>query len=71
MKDMFEKIKNYFFKPISVEGEEFVVGLKTIKPSEITNIKQNAMGHGDRKRYFTNYNAELLNRISEIKSKNS
>jgi hypothetical protein len=29
------------------------------------------MRHGDRKWYFTNYNAELVNRISEIKSKNS
>lgn len=66
-----EKLKNYFFQPISVEGEEFVVGLKTIKPSEISSIKQNSMRHGDRKRYFTNYNAELVNRISEIKSKNS
>jgi hypothetical protein len=66
-----EKLKNYFFQPISVEGEEFVVGLKTIKPSEVSSIRQNSMRHGDRKRYFTNYNAELVNRISEIKSKNS
>lgn len=71
MREMIDKLRNYFFKPINVNGEEFIVGLKTIKPKETTNIKQNAMGHGDRKRYFTNYNAELLNRISEIKSKNS
>ena len=25
--------------------------------------------HGDRKRYFTNYNKELVDRISEIKAK--
>ena len=68
---MIEKFKNYFFQPINVEGEEFVVGLKTIKPSEVLCAKHNSMRHGDRKRYFTNYNAELLNRISEIKSNNS
>jgi hypothetical protein len=44
-----EKLKNYFFQPISVEGEEFVVGLKTIKPSEVSSIRQNSMRHGDRK----------------------
>ena len=66
-----EKLKNYFFQPISVDGEEFVIGIKTINPDEKTSIKQNAMLHCERKRYFTNYNADLVNRISEIKSKNS
>lgn len=71
MKGFIDKIKSYFLQPVSVKGEDFVIGVKTIKPSEITSIKQNAMRHGDRKRYFTNYNAELVNRISEIKSNNS
>lgn len=71
MKEMINKLKNYFFKPIAVDGEEFVIGIKTINPDEKALIKQNAMLHGERKRYFTNYNADLVNRISEIKSKNS
>jgi hypothetical protein len=42
------------------------------------NIKANkrplqALGvtHGDRKRFWTNYNAELVNKISEIKKATS
>lgn len=71
MKEWIYKLKNFLVKPIEVDGEEFITGVKTIKPSEKAKLKQNAMRHGDRKRYFDNYNAELLNRISEIKSKNS
>jgi hypothetical protein len=71
MNKLLSKIKNYFYKPINAEGEEFVVGVKTINPSTLTEPVFNSMRHGDRKRYFGNYNADLVNRISEIKSKNS
>jgi len=41
------------------------------EPKQQTNIikPQFALGitHGDRKRWWTNYDASLLNRISEIK----
>lgn len=66
-----DKLRKYFFKSIEAEGEEFVTGVKTILPSSNINPKYNTMTHGDRVRYFDNYNVELLNRISEIKSTNS
>jgi hypothetical protein len=71
MRNIIDKIKNYFYKPIEVEGEEFVIGVKTILPKSNSTPKYNAMSHGDRVRYFDNYNVKLLNRISEIKSSNS
>jgi uncharacterized protein (UPF0305 family) len=64
------KLKSYF-KPFEVQGEDFVVGVKTIMPKEIMQHKQNSMTPGDRKRYFDNYNQNLINRISDIKSTNS
>jgi hypothetical protein len=66
-----DKLRKYFFRPIDVEGDEFVTGVKTILPSSNIKPKYNTMTHGDRIRYFDNYNVELLNRISEIKSYNS
>jgi hypothetical protein len=45
MKEMINKLKNYFFKPIAVDGEEFVIGIKTINPDEKASIKQKAMLH--------------------------
>lgn len=72
MKKLINKIKGYIFKPLVVGGEDIKIGaLKTTKPEVSIKPTANAMRHGDRKRYFTNYNAELLNRISEIKSTNS
>lgn len=64
------KLKSYF-KPFEVQGEDFVVGVKTIMPKEVMQPKQNSMTPGDRKRYFDNYNQNLINRISDIKSTNS
>lgn len=71
MRRFVNKIKSYFFKPIDVQGEEFVVGFKTILPNSNINPKYNTLTHGDRVRYFDNYNVDLLNKISEIKSLNS
>jgi hypothetical protein len=34
---------------------------------EATIKRQLAITHGDRKNWWTNYNADLVNRISEIK----
>lgn len=41
-----------------------------IKPTTLENefIPNNGVRHGDLKRYWTHYNAELVNRISEIRS---
>lgn len=64
------KLKSYF-KPFDVQGEDFVVGVKTIMPKEVMKPKHNSMTPGDRKRYFDNYNQNLINRISDIKSTNS
>jgi hypothetical protein len=69
MNKLINKFKSYF-NP-EVKGEDFIVGVKTISPKEKINPKFNSMTPGDRKRYFDNYNQNLLNRISDIKSKNS
>jgi hypothetical protein len=71
MKKLIIKIKSIFFTKES--DEDFKIEKKFIK-SNMT-APSNApipMGttHGDRKRYFNNYNTELLNRISEIKANN-
>lgn len=71
MNKILDKIRNYIFKPIDVDGEEFKMGIKTTLPKERANFSHNSMVHGDRKRYFNNYNQELVNRISDIKSTNS
>lgn len=71
MNKLLDKIRDYIFKPIDVEGEEFNTGFKTTLPKERANFSQNSMRPGDRKRYFNNYNQELINRISDIKSINS
>lgn len=71
MDKLLDKIKNYIFKPIEVDGEEMKNGFKTLLPQENAKFCQNSMTHGDRKRYFNNYNQDLINRISEIKSTNS
>jgi hypothetical protein len=72
MRNLVDRIKNYLVKPIIADGEKISeVKIRTIKPTEVRNPSHNSMRHGDRKRYFNNYNVELLNRISEIKSKNS
>jgi hypothetical protein len=41
-----------------------------VKPTTLENefIPNNGVRHGDLKRYWDNYNAQLVNRISEIKS---
>ena len=41
-----------------------------IKPTTLENefIPNNGVRHGDLKRYWNHYNAELVNRISEIRS---
>lgn len=41
-----------------------------IKPTTLANefIPNNGVRHGDLKRYWNHYNAELVNRISEIRS---
>ncbi len=70
MSKLILKLKSYFTSS-KVQGEDFVVGIKTILPKETINPKFNSMTPGDRKRYFDNYNQNLLNRISDIKSKNS
>ncbi len=69
MNKLINKFKNYF-NP-EVKGEDFIVGVKTLHPKEKSNPKFNSMTTGDRKRFFDNYNQNLLNRISDIKSKNS
>lgn len=71
MGKLLDKIRDYIYKPISVDGDEMLVGLKTTLPKERANFVQNSMRSGDRKRYFNNYNQELINRISDIKSRNS
>ena len=71
MSRLLDKIRNYIYKPINIDGEEMVVGLKTTLPEERANFVQNSMRAGDRKRYFNNYNQDLINRISDIKSRNS
>lgn len=71
MNKLLDKIRNYIFKPIEIEGEEMRIGVKTLLPQEKAKFRQNSMTHGDRKRYFNNYNQDLINRISEIKSTNS
>ncbi len=70
MSKLILKLKSYFTSS-KVQGEDFVVGVKTILPKEIVDPKFNSMTPGDRKRYFDNYNQNLLNRISDIKSMNS
>lgn len=71
MSRLLDKIRNYIYKPINIDGEEMIVGLKTTLPKERANFVQNSMRPGDRKRYFNNYNQDLINRISDIKSRNS
>jgi hypothetical protein len=41
-----------------------------IKPVTLENefIPNNGVRHGDLKRYWNNYNADLVNRISQIKN---
>lgn len=43
---------------------------KHVKQVEVENvyIPNNGVRHGDLKRYWDNYNAALVNRISEIRS---
>lgn len=43
---------------------------KNIKQVEVENvyIPNNGVRHGDLKRYWDNYNAALVNRISEIRN---
>lgn len=71
MKNLFKKIKNLIYSPIKAEGELIKTGFTTTYPKEIAKPQLNAMTHGDRKRFHTTYNEQLVNRISEIKSKNS
>lgn len=66
MNKLINKFKNYFTS--KVEGENIIVGVKTIRPTEKFNPKFNCATTGDRKRFFDNYNQNLLNRISDIKS---
>jgi hypothetical protein len=42
-----------------------------LKTFEETIKRQLAITHADRKKWWTNYNAELVNRISEIKKANA
>lgn len=42
-----------------------------LKTLEETIKRQLAITHADRKNWWTNYNAELVNRISEIKKATS
>ena len=41
-----------------------------VKPTTLENefIPNNGVRHGDLKRYWDNYNAQLINRISEIRN---
>jgi len=71
MNKLLDKIRDYIFKPIQVEGEDFNTGIKTTLPEGRAIFVQNSMRPGDRKRYFNNYNQDLINRISDIKSTNS
>ena len=71
MNKIITKLKNYLCRPFEAEGEDFNPGVKTILPNERVDAHFNSMTYGDRKRYFDNYNQNLLNRISDIKSKNS
>jgi hypothetical protein len=71
MNNIITKLKTYLFGPFEAEGESFKPGVKTILPNERIDSHFNSMTYGDRKRYFDNYNQNLLNRISDIKSKNS
>lgn len=71
MNKFIKKIKSYFYQPLSAKGEDFIVGVKTTLPEERASIRTNSMSYGERKRYFDNYNQNLLNRISDIKSRNS
>lgn len=43
---------------------------QNIKPTTLENefIPNNGVRHGDLKRYWTHYNEDLVNRISEIRS---
>ena len=43
---------------------------RNVKPTQAENvfIPNNGVRHGDLKRYWDNYNAALVNRISEIRN---
>jgi hypothetical protein len=65
-----ERIKSYLSTDFcKVQGEEIKSGFKT-NTKVISGVEPTSLGitHGDRKRYFGNYNQDLANRISEIKS---
>ena len=57
------KTRNPFKKAVQTLNQH-------IKPTTLENefIPNNGVRHGDLKRYWNHYNAELVNRISEIKS---
>lgn len=57
------KTRNPFKKAVQVLNQH-------LKATTLENefIPNNGVRHGDLKRYWDNYNAALVNRISEIKS---
>ena len=57
------KTRNPFKKAIQALNQH-------LKPTTLENefIPNNGVRHGDLKRYWNHYNAELVNRISEIRS---
>jgi hypothetical protein len=71
MDKIISKLKNYLCRSFEVEGQDFNTGVRTILPNERADAQFNSMTYGDRKRYFDNYNQDLMNRISDIKSTNS
>lgn len=56
------KTRNPFKKAIQAFNQH-------VKPTTLENefIPNNGVRHGDLKRYWDTYNAQLINRISEIK----
>ena len=62
--------KHYPMKTRNVFKKVTEVFNQHIKPTTLENefIPNNGVRHGDLKRYWNNYNAELVNRISEIKN---
>jgi hypothetical protein len=67
--NLINKIKSYFSTDFDVVGEDFKPGFKTIKNDDrFVENHSTGVTTGDRKRYFTTYNQDLVDRISDINS---
>lgn len=64
------KVMNLLFKKVESVDPKPMNVITTI-PTGINDINYFFVTNGDRKRYFDSFDQELLNRISDIKSRNS